>query len=133
MTALAKERNTVRRDADFFAFPVAAATRIFAGAVVAMSDTALAVPGATATGLHGVGIAQETADNREGGNGELMVKVRRGCFLLSNEATDPITRADVGRVCYMVDDQTVAKTDGTGTRSPAGVVRDVENGVWVEF
>ncbi|MFB0515162.1 MAG: hypothetical protein ACETWG_00985, partial [Candidatus Neomarinimicrobiota bacterium] len=33
---------------------------------------------------------------------------------------------------YIVDDQTVAKTDGTGTRSPAGFIEDVDsNGVWV--
>jgi hypothetical protein len=42
--------------------------------------------------------------------------------------------ADVGKQCYLVDDQTVAKTDGTNTRSPAGFVRDVDaDGVWVEF
>jgi hypothetical protein len=45
---------------------------------------------------------------------------------------------NVGKPCYMVDDQTVAKTDGTtggaATRSPAGWVRDVDaDGVWVEF
>ena len=33
----------------------------------------------------------------------------------------------------MVDDQTVAKTDGTGTRSAAGVVVNVDAlGVWVD-
>jgi hypothetical protein len=33
-----------------------------------------------------------------------------------------------------VDDQTVAKTDGSTTRSVAGIVRGVDtDGVWVEF
>jgi hypothetical protein len=33
-----------------------------------------------------------------------------------------------------VDDQTVAKTDGTGARSVAGKVFDVDSGgVWVRF
>ena len=34
--------------------------------------------------------------------------------------------------CYVVDDETVAKTNGTNTRSRAGVVVDVDaQGVWV--
>jgi len=34
----------------------------------------------------------------------------------------------------VVDDQTVAKTDGTATRSPAGFVDMVDDlGVWVRF
>jgi hypothetical protein len=40
--------------------------------------------------------------------------------------------AEVGAVCYLVDDETVAKTSGTNTRSRAGYVVDVETaGVWV--
>ena len=133
MAALTKERNTTRRDAEFFAYPVAANTRIFAGAIVAVNAAGFAVPGATAAGLQGVGIAQETADNRAGGNGDVLVKVRRGCFSLGNLGADAVQLSDVGKVCFLVDDQTVAKTDDTGNRSPAGIVRDMSDGVWVEF
>ena len=49
-------------------------------------------------------------------------------------AGDAIVLSDVGADCYGVDDTTVAKTDGTGTRSVAGVIRDVDAvGVWIEF
>lgn len=42
------------------------------------------------------------------------------------------TAADIGSDCYIVDDQTVAKTNGTNTRSVAGKIMDVDaQGVWV--
>ena len=50
----------------------------------------------------------------------------------NSAAADLIAQADVGKLCHVVDDQTVAKTDGTGTRSRAGIVARVETaGVWV--
>ncbi|MCY1460857.1 hypothetical protein D9M71_784510 [compost metagenome] len=56
-------------------------------------------------------------------------------FAFANSAAgDEITRADIGATAYIVDDQTVAKTDGTSTRSVAGTIRDVDSdGVWVEI
>ena len=61
--------------------------------------------------------------------------MKRGNFCLANSAgADEITAADIGKVCYIVDNQTVAKTDGTATRSPAGIVDDVDDaGVWVNI
>ena len=54
--------------------------------------------------------------------------------ILDEESADAITLADVGSDCYIVDDQTVAKTNGTNTRSVAGKVFDVDaDGVWVDF
>ena len=51
----------------------------------------------------------------------------------NSSAGDLITIADIGKACFIVDDQTVAKTDGTGTRSRAGIVDGIEasGGVWV--
>ena len=41
---------------------------------------------------------------------------------------------DIGKDCFIVDDQTVAKTNGANTRSRAGKVFDVDaDGVWVDF
>lgn len=134
MTAMIQERNTTRREGDKFTFPVAATALVFTGAMVAVNASGLAEPGKTATGLQGVGVAQETVDNQAGADGERSVTVRRGCFLMKMLGGDPVTRADVGKVCYIADDQTIAKTNGTGTRSPAGIVRDVDSsGAWVEF
>jgi hypothetical protein len=62
------------------------------------------------------------------------VRIRRGVLQFANSAsTDLVTRADIGKSAYMVDDQTVAKTSGSNTRSVAGIIRDVDaQGVWVE-
>lgn len=135
MTATTVERLTQRRRADDFSFPVAAATKILAGTIVVLNSAGNAEPGATATGKAAVGMAKETVDNTGGAAGDAQVPVARGTFLFANSAsTDEITNADYGAECYVVDNQTVAKTHATNTRSVAGVVRGVEAaGVWVEF
>ena len=42
---------------------------------------------------------------------------KRPARFANSAAADAITLADVGADCYMVDDQTVAKTHGGNTRS----------------
>lgn len=135
MAALTADRNTPRRAAEDFEFPMAASTLIYAGALVCINASGLATKGAVATTLKTVGVAQETADNSAGASSAKRVKVRRGCYRFANSASaDAITLADVGADCYVVDDQTVAKTNGSATRSVAGKVRDVDaEGVWVEI
>jgi len=135
MTALTQDRDTPRRDGAQFEHPVAAATRIFAGAIVANNASGYAVPGATSTTLTALGIAQAQIDNSAGLAGEQSVPVRRGLFRLANSAgADEVTRADINKPVYMVDDQTVAKSSGTNTRSVVGIARDLDaGGVWVEF
>lgn len=135
MAALSADRNTPIRESRDFAFPVAASTKIFAGALVCINSSGYATKGATSTSLKCVGVAQEQADNSAGSAADISVKTRRGCFKFGNStSTDAITLAEVGSDCYIVDDQTVAKTNGSSSRSVAGKVRDVEtDGVWVEI
>ena len=137
MPPLTQERDTQRRNGDQASYPVAAAARIFAGAIVCISTaTNFATRGATATTLKAVGVADVTIDNTAGANGEQRVPVRRdGWFPFANSAAgDLIVLGDVGSDCFIVDDQTVAKTNGTNTRSVAGKVRDVTaTAVWIEF
>jgi hypothetical protein len=132
--ALTQDHNTPRRDAVDFEFPVAAGVWIHAGAIVALTTTGYAAPGGAADTAQGVGIAQEAVDNRTGAAGDRSVKVRRGCFALDNSGgADALSLADLWKPCYIVDDETVAKTN-TDNNAPAGIVRDVNrNGVWVEF
>ena len=94
-----------------------------------------AVPGSVSTTLKARGVAQEQVDNSSGAAGDKRVETRRGVFPFANSAsTDEITRADIGNSAYIVDDQTVAKTHATNTRSVAGVIRDVDSdGVWIEI
>ena len=135
MTALAKDRNTARRAGDQFSDPVAASTLIYEGALVCLNASGNAVPGSTATGLVPRGVAEARADNSAGSAGDIQVSTRSGFFRFGNSASaDEITRAEIGDTAYIVDDQTVAKTDGTSTRSAAGKIVDVDSvGVWVQI
>ena len=136
MTAIATERDTNRRAGDKAAYGVLAATKVLAGTLAVLTAAGYAQGGATATTLTAVGVFDETVDNTAGGSGDLKAPVRRdGWFRFANSAAaDAITIAEIGDSCYIVDNQTVAKTDGTGTRSVAGKIRDVDaTGVWIEF
>lgn len=135
MTALTQDRNTLRREGLSLEPPVAATTKIYGGSIVAINASGYAVPGATATTLKAAGVAERRADNSAGAAGDIRVRVRKGVHVFANSAsTDAIALTDIGADCYIVDDQTVAKTNGTSTRSVAGKVFDVDaGGVWVNF
>jgi hypothetical protein len=134
MTATTEGRNTKRRDAKQFSYP-AAAGLCLAGTIAVLNAAGNAEMGTTATTKVAVGVFEETVDNTGGVAGGVQVSVRRGCFQFANSAsTDALANTDFGATCYIVDNQTVAKTDGSATRSKAGVVRGVDSGgVWVEF
>lgn len=133
MAAATKNRNTPIRAGYSRGHAVKADTLIYAGTLVVMAAGGFAEPGSEATGLTALGRADEQVDNTGGADGDKTVTLSRGCFHFANSsATDEITRADIGQVCYIVDDQTVAKTSNTDARSPAGIVDDVDDtGVWV--
>lgn len=129
MASLTSDRNTPERTGESFAFPAKANTTIFRGSLVAL-EAGYVVPGHTATGLVAVGRAEQVVEDQFG---VAQVVARRGVFRFGNLSGDAVTQAEVGSDCYIVDDQTVAKTDGGGTRSRAGKVVAVELlGVWVQ-
>lgn len=132
MTVLTGPRNTPRLEAGDRSYGMSV-SKILQGALVVLNAAGYAVKGSTATGLTACGRAEETVDNSGGAAGDLRIKVKPGTFQWANSASgDLITIADRGKTAYVVDDQTVAKTDGTGTRSAAGTIVDVDAlGVWV--
>lgn len=134
MAALTADRDTPRRENLLRNFPMKAANRIFGGSLVCIDSTGFAVKGQVSTTLKCVGRAEEQVDNTGGADGALRVPTMSGLFRFANStAGDLITLADVDAACFIVDDQTVAKTNGTATRSQAGIIRDVDSGgVWVE-
>lgn len=135
MAALTQDRNTPRFEGDLREAPVAASQMIHAGALIAVNAAGNVVRGAVATGLIGLGRAEERVDNSAGAAGAATVRYRPGTFRYANSASaDAITAADIGKVCFIVDDQTVALTNGSSTRSPAGAVEGVDaQGVWVRM
>lgn len=137
MTALSQERMTN------FAGPypargtygIKANVRIFKGAQVGIDSAGKAMPADTiANGcVMIVGKSSATYDNRTGSElGGLVdacdVEVEYGVSQWANSSSgDAITEADVGKVCYAVDDQTVAKTSNGATRPVAGVITEVRS------
>lgn len=131
---LTGDRNTSSKEGKLIAVAVAASAEIFAGALVVANAAGYAAKGSTATTLTYLGRADEHVDNSAGANGDVTINVRRGmAFKWKNDGTDPVDQTMIGKTCYIVDDETVAKTDGTGTRSAAGIVLEIDSdGVWVE-
>ncbi|ASJ24150.1 hypothetical protein [Laribacter hongkongensis] len=133
MTATTQDRNTPFKDGELIVVPVAAGVKIPAGTLVVAGATGFATPGSTATGLACLGMADAHVDNTAGADGAVSVPVRRGkAFKWANDTSNPVTLAGLGRPCFIVDNQTVAGTDGSNTRSPAGIVLGLDvDGVWV--
>lgn len=131
--ALSAARNTPERTGDVLGYPVKGSTKVYQGGLTVL-NAGYAAPGSAATGLVAVGRAEETVDNSSGADGAVTIKVKRGTFKFANSASgDLIAQADVGNDCYIVDDQTVAKTSNTNTRSVAGKIVAVDSdGVWVK-
>lgn len=132
---LTSDRPTRERSGDLREPPVKAATKIYAGAMAGVDASGWAVPMSTALNLKALGRAEHQVDNSDGANGDARVRIKAGIFQFANSAdADAIARSDIGADCYAVDDQTVAKTSGTNTRSVAGKIFDVDDqGVWVKF
>lgn len=135
MTALSAARNTPRRQGKRFSYPVSGAHTIHAGGMVTLlTSGGWAVPAGTASAGHSVGIACSSVAGG-GTNGLNNVEVERDVGLFENSASgDLITHADIGNPCYIVDDQTVAKTDNSGARKIAGAIAGVDSTgrVWVD-
>lgn len=133
MTALTKGRDTKRVEETRITLPVAASVTIYEGALVVVSG-GYAAPGTTATTLRAVGRADERVTNGVTA-GAVTVKVSKGAFWYVNSGADPITLADLNMTCYIVDDQTVARTSNSAARSIAGRIVNVDAtlGVCVEI
>ncbi|WP_027366940.1 hypothetical protein [Desulfocurvibacter africanus] len=132
--ALSADRNTPFEDGELVSAPVAASTKCYAGGIAVANANGYAAPGSTATGLTYLGRFEETVDNSSGQNGGKVIQIRRKkAFKWKNSGTDAVTQASLGKTCYIVDDETVAATNGTNTRSAAGIVVGIDSdGVWVQ-
>jgi hypothetical protein len=110
---------------------MAAATKIFAGTIVAVNAAGYAVAGADTAGLVGYGRAEETVDNTDGDAGDLSINVRRGVFLWANSSANPLTQAALGTIAYVEDDVTVAVSTNNAVKAGT-VVRIDSEGYWID-
>lgn len=137
MAAATKDRDTQElAPGRKRSFPMAAGAKVFAGTIAAIDASGNVNKGITATTIRAVGSFRSAFDNTGGAAGAVVAEAERGVFgpFANSTSGDLIAAADVGNDCYIVDDQTVAKTNGSNTRSIAGKVFQVDaSGVWVEF
>lgn len=142
MTALAAARNTPKLGPgevilSMVDVPLKALTVVYQGGIVVLGSDGYGVAATATTGLKACGILnseKSAAPSLTGGaaNGDVIARVAQGVFRFANG--DTIAQVNVGEVCYLVDDQTVAKVDGSGARSPAGIIVGVDSsGVFVSM
>lgn len=134
MTAITTDRNTPYKDPFILSVPLAAGVIVLAGTMAVANADGFGEMATTADDLTYLGRFDEAVDNSTGDDGDKKAQVRRKkVFAWENHGADPVTQAGLGQLCYIVDNQTVAATDGTGTRSAAGIVLAIDDdGVWVE-
>lgn len=124
MAALTTNRNRLARSTcRLLAYPVAASTTIYKGALVALDANGFAVNAADTAGLQVVGVAAEKVDNAGGANGDKKIVIEAEREYLF--AASSITQAMVGDVMYVVDNDTVDDA--------AGPTNDVAVGRLTEF
>lgn len=101
--------------------PLAAGVVLFVHAIVSVDTAGNARPGRTSTTDKVVGFNKNYVSNAGGIAGaKETAGVERGIIECENSEADPVTVASIGRDVYLVDDQTVAATNGTNTRVRAG-------------
>ena len=114
-------------------------TIAFAGGLVMLDASGFAVKGQTLTGLVAVGVAKTnrgldrydaTATGPLGvlADGVQTVRWDEGIVPFANSGGGDaiLTTTQPGVPLYVVDDQTVALTNGSGTRSPAGLFHSID-------
>jgi len=123
MAALAADRNTrVKNRTEEISLPVAATTKIYAGAMVAKNAAGYAVNAADTAALVVVGVADEHCDNLTGAAGDKRIRLGSGVFGFANGGA--VTQAHVETVVMVVDNQTV---NPTGTNSvAAGILKEID-------
>lgn len=113
---------------------------IYVGSMVAVDDLtpgfaeeAGAVAASTVIGVLKYGCRSEAIAANDG---DIRIQVDTGVFgpFKNGAGPDLLTSDHVLDVCWCVQGDTAAKTDGGGTRPPAGFVARVDDeGVWIDF
>ncbi len=125
MTAATAGFDSPERAGDVIVIDVASDVIIFDGTIVAVDAAGNANPASDTAGLRVQGRAENMVDNTGGAAGDKTVNVRRGVFGWTNSETDPVSKAEVGKIVYVDDDITICKTGGTNHLA-AGLLLAIE-------
>jgi len=127
-TALSANRDTPYREYGDVTLTVKNDEVIYAGAMVAVDGNGEAVNASDTASIMVIGRAEEEVDNSDDGE---TIDVKRGMFRWANG--DTVSDANIGDICYVVDNQTVSVTNSGSNSIIAGIVSDVDSdGVWVD-
>ena len=141
MTALAADAPLITEKAQPWSSnhapaPAASSTQFFKGGMIVLDQAdGIVKKASTATGLIALGVSEENlltvASNAR------RLKTRNGVWgpFANSAAADAIAADDIGKDCFIVDDNTVALTSNSSARSRAGKVYEVDanGGVFVAF
>ena len=128
MAIVNREQYGANTVPSFLVVPVKANAVIDQGNLVCLDSTGYAILATEATNLLPVGRAEESVDATGLSSGAITIKCRLGAFKFKNSsAGDAIGVTELLKDCYIVDGETVAKTNGGATRSVAGKVLAVES------
>jgi hypothetical protein len=108
---------------DPMSYPIAAASILYAGRIVALNvaGNAIGLLVAASNAYAIVGVASKQIDNTTGAAGDVSVEVEN-IYYVDNDTTNPITAAHIKRgYCYVVDNHTVGSSNVGGSLPLAGV------------
>lgn len=128
--------NTPYRQGISIALAIMAATNITEGELVAVNSDGNAVPATDADAKYLMGRSETTASPDAPAKDNMIVVTRNRQFLLGNDATAPVTAADIGSIVVLTGKNTVGKfTDGDPAILGVGALMGIDyNGqVWVEI
>lgn len=132
MSALTAKRRV--RPVRFSGFELAGKTeQVYQGGTACFdSSTGLVAKAFISTTLTPIGVFTEDQNTASGGTVHVTLFKEVTAYWRANDGT--VVAADVGKDCYILDDQTVAKTSNSSTRSVAGRIWaiDTVKGVLVE-
>jgi len=108
LAALTADRSTEHKGEEFIIqLPVKASTKIYKGSLVTIDATGYALPSADTAATFVAGIALEQVDNSSGASGAKFIRVAANVMALLN-VTGAFNQADVGKTCFVSDDNTVS-------------------------
>lgn len=135
MTALAASRIAQKETLSSVSL-AGKAEQVYQGGIACFdTSTGLVAKAFASTTLHPIG--RYADDQLTASGGTVLVKLFKEVVIhwFANDTTHPVVAADIGGLCYLLDDQTVADTDLTNTLSVAGRVWKIDSvkGVGVEM
>lgn len=124
------QRSTSVSSRSSYGYPLKGGVRVFKRTIVGITAAKVAVPAGTTGCVALIGLADRNVDNREGLDGDRLVKLDKGVFLMPFPAATP---ADIGATVFALDDQTLQLTNANGALRLGTIEAIDAEGVWISI